>query len=100
MRALSVRQPYADQIIKGTKRVENRSRPTKVRGRIYIYASETPASPKGEVLPRGVIIGTVEISNCTGDPDNYRWQLRNPKPLSRPKKPKGRPQPVWFNPFP
>jgi hypothetical protein len=33
MRALSVRQPYADQIMRGTKRIEYRSRPTKVRGR-------------------------------------------------------------------
>jgi hypothetical protein len=61
MRSLSVRQPYADRIMRGTKRIENRSRPTKVRGRIYIYASLTPASSKGEDLPHGVIIGTVEL---------------------------------------
>jgi hypothetical protein len=100
MRALSVRQPYAGQIMNGIKRVEYRSRPTNIRGRIYIYASETPASPKGEDLPRGVVIGTVEIFKCTGEPEDYRWHLRNPKPLSKPRKPIGRPQPVWFNPFP
>jgi hypothetical protein len=100
MRALSVRQPYADQIMRGTKRFENRPRPTKVRGRVYIYASLTPASSRGEDLPRGVIIGTVEIHNCTGSAGDYRWHLRDLKRLSRPRKPVGRPQPVWFNPFP
>jgi hypothetical protein len=72
MRALSVRQPYADQIMRGTKRFENRSRPTKVRGRVYIYASKTAASLRGEDLPRGVIVGTVEIHNCTGSQGDYR----------------------------
>ena len=100
MLALSVRQPYADQIMRGTKRNEYRSRPTKVRGRVYIYASLTPASSRGEDLPRGVVIGTVEIHNCTGTPGDYRWHIRNPKPLARPRKPIGKPQPVWFNPFP
>jgi predicted transcriptional regulator len=100
MRALSVRQPFADQIMRGTKQIEYRSRPTRVRGRIYIYASLTPASSRGVDLPRGVIVGTVEIHNCTRGQEDYRWHLRDPKQLSRPRKPKGKPQPVWFNPFP
>jgi len=49
---------------------------------------------------RGVIVGTVEIHNCTEGSEGYRWHLRDPKPLSRPRKPVGKPQPVWFNPFP
>lgn len=68
--------------------------------RIYIYASLTPASSRGEDLPRGVIVCTVEIYNCTGSPGDYHWHLRDPKPLSRPRKSVGKPQPVWFNPFP
>src|SRR4051795_5225478 len=40
--ALSVRQPYAEQIMRGTKVIEYRSVPTHVRGRVYIYASSTP----------------------------------------------------------
>jgi hypothetical protein len=100
MLALSVRQPYADQIMRGTKRIEYRSRPTRVRGRVYIYASLKPASSRGHDLPRGVIVGTVEIHNCTEGSEGYRWHLRDPKPLSRPRKPVGKPQPVWFNPFP
>jgi hypothetical protein len=100
MLAQCVRQPYAAQIMRGTKRIECRSRPTKVRGRVYIYASLTPASSRGEDLPRGVIVCTVEIYNCTGSPGDYHWHLRDPKPLSRPRKSVGKPQPVWFNPFP
>ncbi len=41
-RALNIRQPYAEQIMRGTKRVEYRTQPTKVRERVYIYASLTP----------------------------------------------------------
>jgi predicted transcriptional regulator len=98
MRALSVRQPYADQIMRGTKQIEYRSRPTKIRGRIYIYASLTPAFSNGEDLPRGVIVGTVDLFNCTKGPRGYEWHLRNPKRFARPRKPVGKPQPVWFYP--
>jgi hypothetical protein len=100
VRALSVRQPYADRIMRGSKRVEYRSSPTKIRGRVYVYASLRPASPAGELLLRGVLIGTVEVYNCTGGPGAYRWHLRHARRLSRPRKPQLHPQPVWFNPFP
>src|SRR5687768_3654848 len=40
MRALSIRQPYAELILRGVKTVECRSRPTRVLGeRFYIYAA-------------------------------------------------------------
>lgn len=74
MRALSVRQPHAERIIQGAKRFENRSVPTKIRERIYVYASLTP-DDGGESLQRGVIVGTVEVYDCTGAPGRYRWHL-------------------------
>ena len=41
MRALSIRQPYAELILRGVKTVEYRSRPTRVIGeRFHIYASK------------------------------------------------------------
>ena len=46
MRALSIRQPYAEQILRGTKRFEYRSRPTTIRERVYIYASLKPGPAK------------------------------------------------------
>ena len=41
MRALSIRQPYAELILRGIKRIEYRSKPTKIVGeRFWIYASK------------------------------------------------------------
>ncbi len=41
MRALSIRQPFAELILRGIKTVEYRSRPTSIIGqRFYIYASK------------------------------------------------------------
>jgi hypothetical protein len=39
MKALSIRQPHAETIIRGVKPIEFRSRPTNVRERIYVYAA-------------------------------------------------------------
>jgi len=88
MRALSIRQPYAELILRGEKTIEYRSRSTKIIGeRFYIYASKgrgrwalgdgrdagssthplTPSLNGGgsPELPRGVIVGTAVISHCT-----------------------------------
>src|SRR5205823_13366640 len=41
MRALSIRQPFAELILRGIKTIEYRSRPTRIIGeRFYIYASK------------------------------------------------------------
>jgi hypothetical protein len=45
MRALSIRQPFAELILRGLKTIEYRSRPTRILGeRFYIYASKGPAT--------------------------------------------------------
>jgi hypothetical protein len=36
VRALSVRQPYAEMIMRGEKTVEYRSKPTNIRERVYV----------------------------------------------------------------
>lgn len=41
MKILSVKQPYAQLIVSGIKDVENRTRKTNYRGRLYIHASKT-----------------------------------------------------------
>lgn len=47
MRALSIRQPWAELILRGIKTIEYRSRPTTIVGeRFWIYASKGPAKPK------------------------------------------------------
>ena len=94
MRALSIRQPYAELILRGLKTVEFRSRATSIIGQpFWIYASMKPAwtSPVGswstdlrveaapswlleladrleifpESLPRGVIVGRAVIDRVT-----------------------------------
>ena len=80
-RALSVRQPFAEQIICGTKKIEYRSKRTIIRERIYIYASKTLTTREKQAykkmkkepgdFPAGVLVGTAEIVNCTGKPGNY-----------------------------
>jgi len=107
MRALSVRQPYAEQILRGSKRIEYRSVPTKIRERVYIYASLTPGDAQdframkaqpGD-FPTGVLVGIVEIVNCTGESGDYCWHLARPERLKQLLKPENHPQPVWFYPF-
>src|ERR1043165_5475735 len=107
--ALSVRQPYAEQIMAGSKKVEYRSRATSFPKRIYIYASQTATEREKQSFkkikkqpgdfPVGMIVGTVEIIDCTGRPGDYKWHLVNPKRLKKPVKPDNHPQPVWFKPF-
>ena len=107
--ALSVMQPYAEQILLGLKRIEYRSRRTHRRGSVYLYASKRRhADPSEWELPGasntdvqfGRVIGTVEIVDCDWSPsDNrFRWHLRNPRRI-QPKRPRNQPQPVWFYPF-
>lgn len=41
MRALTILQPHVRLIMRGDKRVENRTWPTKYRGRLYIHAGKS-----------------------------------------------------------
>jgi hypothetical protein len=108
-RAISIRQPYAEQILRGIKVREYRSVPTRIRERVYIYASERPGywsdydllGFNKDELPRGVLVGTVDIVGCEAFPktDGYAYLLANPRRLKRKVKPRKRPQPIWFYPF-
>jgi hypothetical protein len=104
-KALSIRQPYAWLICKGFKDIENRSWPTKFRGRIYVHAgvskvylknsvndNKTRLSP-GQIdeysavmntLAYGAIIGEVSIIDCITESSSpwftgkYGFLLSNP----------------------
>ncbi len=112
MRALSIRQPYVEEILRGVKTIEYRSRSTRIIGqRFYIYASQKPADGQEkrfaklgcefEDLPSGVIVGSAVISHVTYNKRMglYEWHLTGIKRLKRHRKPSGHPQPVWFTPF-
>lgn len=114
LRALSIRQPHVEAILKGKKKVEFRSRPTNIRGTILLYAGlrRYPAGVEADMireyglrgivcgdLPRGVIVGTVDVVDCTLGNGEYEWHLRNPRRATRLRKPTKHPQPGWFWPF-
>lgn len=106
--ALSVRQPFAELIVKGVKPVENRTRRTFYRGPVLIHASKFEMSlddwmdfvdftfsrgvenclethPKD--LLKGGIVGIAEIVDCVTTSDSpfftgpYGWTLANARPL-------------------
>ena len=114
-RALSVRQPHAEAIMLGRKRIEYRTKPTNIRGVIYVYASQTTKPGDSDLLaqyrmksvdidelPRGVLLGTVELYDCQPSDeyeDEFEWKLRNAIRAKRKRKPTALAQPVWFYPF-
>jgi hypothetical protein len=108
MIALSIRQPYAELILRGIKQIEYRSQATRKRERVYIYASRIPAADDsvwqsldaapGD-FPTGVLVGTVEIVDCRGVPGDFEWQLSKPERLSKLLSVRRKPQPMFFHPF-
>jgi len=107
-RAISIRQPFVELILRGDKRKEYRSRPTHIRERVYVYASLKPldsvaawarvGKDVGE-LPVGMIVGSVEIFDCKPDSEGgYAYLLRDPVRLRRPLQPRNQPQPVFWRP--
>jgi hypothetical protein len=109
--ALSVRQPFAWAILQGIKKKEYRAIPTKIRERVYIYASLKYRDDayalkylKGtginvEDLPCGKILGSVEIIGCRPDVRNgYAWILANPVIFKRYPSFTGHANPVWWKP--
>lgn len=89
MKALSIRNPWADLIASGKKTIETRTWPTRYRGEILIVAS---ASPKGPTA--GQALCTARIVDChpmTRDderaaclplyPGAWAWVLENVRPI-------------------
>lgn len=108
-RALSIRQPYVEQILLGEKTAEYRSRTTNCRGRVYLYAAKKFAdlslpgadASKAELsLPRGLIVGSVDIVECfyAATDGCYVWKLAAPVRYDTPIRPQGTPQPGFWRP--
>jgi hypothetical protein len=108
--AISIRQPWAWLIMNGGKDIENRTWPTKFRGKVLIHAAKgmtmdewsdawgfahgSGAGPKAlemnvtaKNIERGGIVGIAEIVDCVTRSDSrwfvgpYGFVLRNVKPL-------------------
>lgn len=106
MMALSIRQPWASLILAAGKDIENRCWSTRLRGRILIHAAkgctrdewtdaiefaediiDKQISADLKTIPRGGIIGSVEIVDCVSISDSpwfvgaFGFVLRDPQPL-------------------
>lgn len=110
MKALSIRQPWAELIMQGRKTIELREWRTTHRGLLAIQAGKQVDTAScrrhglnSDALPRGVIVGTVEVVEMVDfdpelwdalrdqhlhpgpGPGNWRgWRLRNPRRLEEP----------------
>jgi len=105
-RALSIRQPFVEQILLGEKTEEYRSGRTHIRGRVYLYAGKKVAPVDGypdeeaQRLPRGVIVGSVAILGCHEKKDCFAWELARPRRYGKPLAAFGVPQPgFWYPTF-
>lgn len=71
MKALSIRQPWAELILRGRKKYELRTWATNHRGRLVIQAGKTVQAEDARKagldladLTRGALLGTVEVVDC------------------------------------
>lgn len=87
MKCLTLRQPYAWLVVNGYKDIENRSWKTQYRGPLSIHAGQQKAVGYDNLckdirrrfrikipadLPRGGIVGQVEIVECV-EKSRSRW---------------------------
>jgi predicted transcriptional regulator len=83
MKALSVRPPWARQIVNGTKTTEYRTWPAPawlIGHRLYIHQSG----------PNGAIIGSVTLRACRKVGNVWHWLLTEPTSYHQPIPMKGR----------
>jgi len=115
MKTITIKQPWASLICKGIKDVENRTWPTKFRGRILIHAALKDFDFRNSMTSeyqrefikeikkpyiKGAIIGSVEIIDCLKSKDSlhkawgdmycFHWVLANPILFPEPIPAKGK----------
>lgn len=89
MKALSVKQPWANLIASGAKTVETRTWATPYRGDLLIVSSKAPAiEPAGKALAivelvdcRPMTRADEALAKCPFYPNAYAWVLRRIRPL-------------------
>lgn len=94
MKALSVRQPWANLIADGSKTIEVRTRPTKYRGPLLIVSAKRP-----DIAPAGCALAVVNLADsrpmaeadeqaamCRWRPNAWAWVLTDVRRI--------KPQPV------
>lgn len=88
MKALSLKQPWAELILQGKKTIETRTWNTSFRGRFLIHASLTPnAERMAEFgftnLPLGAIVGEAELVDVKEYADKQAWDADEDKHFGR-----------------
>ena len=106
MKAISLKQPWANLVIDGKKTLETRIWQTYYRGELVICSSSKPdlatVHPNEDRNPMGYALGTVELidivkMNINHEKDAmcklykgaYAWILKNPRKFKTPIKVKG-----------
>lgn len=87
MRALSIKQPFAEMIASGKKKKEFRTWSRNCFGDLLIVASksmhEEADAYAGQYDPKRLVFGkavcVVEFYKVTGDEDDYAWHFRHPR---------------------
>lgn len=72
MKAISIKNPYATQILRGTKTIEYRTWKTDHRGDLLICSSANPQVPG---MLSGSALCVVNLSKITGVDGDYEWHL-------------------------
>ena len=67
MKAISIKNPFATQILRGTKNIEYRTWDTKHRGDLLICSSANPQVPG---MLSGCALCVVELVDTQYDPEN------------------------------
>lgn len=85
MKAITIHQPFAAQIIDGAKTREFRSWSTSYRGPLLIHAAKTRGSlgdtDDADDFYFASILGVVDVIDCEPTADGFAWVLANPRAI-------------------
>lgn len=81
MKAITIRQPFAEMILRGRKRVENRTWRTHYRGPLIIHAQAMNAGTSR--FPTGALVGMVYLTDCRHINECYQHDMFGFQPIDR-----------------
>lgn len=86
IKALSIRQPYAERILTGEKVEEYRSWCPAYRGPLLVHASKSKSEEGWDGLPLGCLVGLVHFGEAfwSEDESYLIWDLRSPIRFAEP----------------
>ncbi|PJE81808.1 ACP synthase [Candidatus Pacearchaeota archaeon CG10_big_fil_rev_8_21_14_0_10_32_42] len=87
MKALSLKQPFAELVVSGKKTIELRKWKTNFRGQFFVHASKIPDEKSMKKLgfqnlPTGVIVGTAKLIDVKEYKNESEYQKDRNKHLA------------------